>query len=54
MVTVKYRLVGGVELLLIYARLLISVCTNLIAQVSYIPGHEIRVVSYALWDSSDC
>ena len=29
------------------------VCTNLIARVSHIPGHEIRIVLYALWDSGD-
>jgi hypothetical protein len=23
-------------------------------QVSYIPGHEIRIVSYALWDGGNC
>jgi hypothetical protein len=23
-------------------------------QLSHIPGHEIRIVLYALWDSSDC
>ena len=40
--------------MLIYAHLLISVRTNLIAQVSYILGHEIRIVLYALWDSGDC
>ena len=28
--------------------------TNLIARVSHIPGHEIRMVSYALWDGGDC
>jgi hypothetical protein len=39
--------------LLIYARLLISVRTNLIAQVSCIHGHEIYVVSYACLDG-DC
>jgi hypothetical protein len=30
------------------------VCTNLMVQVSRIPGHEIRIVSYALWDGGDC
>ena len=28
--------------------------TNLIARVSHIPGHEIHMVSYALWDGGDC
>ena len=23
-------------------------------QASHIPGHEIRIVSYALWDGGDC
>ena len=32
----------------------ISVCTNLMVQASHIPRHEIRMVSYALWDSGDC
>ena len=40
-------------MLLICARSLISVCTNLIAQVSRIQGHEIRVVLYARLDG-DC
>jgi len=40
--------------LLICTRLLISIRTNLIARVSRIPGHEIRIVSYALWDGGDC
>ena len=40
--------------MLIYARLLISVRTNLIARVSRIPGHEIRIVLYTLWDGGDC
>ena len=31
----------------------ISVCINLIIQVSHIPGHEIHIVSYALWDGGD-
>jgi len=44
---------GGIEWLLIYARLLISVCTNLIAQVSCIHGHEIYIVLYAYLDG-DC
>ena len=39
--------------MLICARSLISVCTNLIAQVSRIQGHEIRVVLYAHLDG-DC
>jgi len=39
--------------LLIYARSLISIRTNLIAQVSRIHGHEIHVVSYTCLDS-DC
>ena len=30
------------------------ICTNLMVQASHIPGHEIRIVSYALWDSGDC
>jgi len=33
---------------------LIIVRTNLIARVSRIPGHEIRIVLYALWDGGDC
>jgi hypothetical protein len=40
--------------LLICARLLISVRTNLIARVSRIHGHEIHVVSYACLDGGDC
>ena len=44
----------GLPTTLICARLLISVRTNLIARVSYIPGHEIRMVSYALWDGGNC
>ena len=40
--------------MLICARLLISVRTNLIARVSCIPGHEIHIVLYALWDGGDC
>ena len=35
-------------------RLSATVRTNLIARVSHIPGHEIRMVSYALWDGGDC
>ena len=31
-----------------------SVCINLMIQLSHIPGHEIRIVSYALWDGGDC
>ena len=31
-----------------------AVCTNLIARVSRIPGHEIRIVLYALWDGGNC
>ena len=31
-----------------------SVCTNLMARVSYIQGHEIRIVLYARLDSSNC
>ena len=33
---------------------LLSICINLMIQLSHIPGHEIRIVSYALWDSGDC
>jgi len=33
---------------------IVSVCINLIIQLSHIPGHEIRIVSYALWDGGDC
>ena len=40
--------------MLICARSLISVRTNLIAQVSQIQGHEIRVVLYARLDDDDC
>ena len=54
MVAVEYCLGGGVERLLICARLLISVRTNLIARVSRIQGHEIRIVLYALLDDGDC
>jgi len=32
----------------------VYVCINLMIQLSYIPGHEIRIVSYALWDGGDC
>ena len=39
--------------MLIYTRSLISVCTNLIARVSQIQGHEIRVVLYARLDDND-
>ena len=39
--------------MLICARLLISVYTNLIARVSCIQGHEIRIVLYARLDG-DC
>jgi len=40
--------------LLICARSLISVRTNLIARVSRIQGHEIRIVLYARLDGGDC
>jgi len=33
---------------------IIIVRTNLIARVSRIPGHEIRIVLYALWDGGNC
>ena len=39
--------------MLICARLLISIRTNLIARVSQIQGHEIRVVLYARLDDDD-
>ena len=39
---------GNIVYLNIYIR------TKLIAQVSYIPGHEIRIVSYTLQDSGNC
>ena len=39
--------------MLICARSLISVCTNLMVQASRIQGHEIRIVLYAHLDSSD-
>jgi len=32
----------------------ISICINLMIQLSYIQGHEIRIVSYALLDGGDC
>ena len=48
-----YRLGGGIKWLLIYARLLISISTNLIVQASYIPGHEIYIVSYAYLDGGN-
>jgi hypothetical protein len=42
---------GGVlSTLLICARSLISVCINLMIQLSRIQGHGIRIVSYALLD----
>ena len=31
-----------------FHKISIDVCTNLIIQLSYIPGHEIRIVLYAL------
>jgi len=31
-----------------------TVCTNLIARVSQIQGHEIRIVLYARLDNGDC
>ena len=31
-----------------------TVCTNLMVQASHIPGHEIRIVSYTLWDGGNC
>jgi len=30
-----------------------TVCINLMIQVSHIQGHEIRIVSYALLDNGD-
>jgi hypothetical protein len=47
-----YRSGGGIEWLLICARLLISIRTNLIARVSRIHGHEIHVVLYACLDGN--
>ena len=40
-------------LVIYYLRITLFVYTNLIAQVSRIPGHEICIVLYALWDGGD-
>ena len=53
MVTIMYHLGGGVKWLLIYIHSLISVYTNLMAQLSCIQRHEIYIVLYALLDSGD-
>ena len=37
-----------------YQKYIRIVHTNLIARVSRIPGHEIRIVLYTLWDGGNC
>ena len=53
-VNIKAESVLGETALHIAAEKFLTVCTNLMVQVSHIPGHEIRIVSYALWDGGDC